>query len=195
MQIVNLNLFSAEITALQKFYTNDLDFELNDINRSYFSVKIGNSILKFTKRQFDLVSNYILVIKVSKEKFQFLSNNEKIVFVNEKIEALNSNYLIVKDQQSNLIIFIESEFDKIQSVFFVADKIDNIVSKLISSNLESYIGDTNTIEHKYFIIHNSVNSLITKHGIEISPFSINFTIEGSPKSIIFNGKDVVVTNF
>ncbi len=112
MQITELKIFSADIAAQKKFYTQVLDFQLKKETSQSISLKIGHSILTIEKGKTNPAYHFAFNIpsNQAKEALYWLQKRVKIL-KNEQEEiiyfdAWQAEAIYFYDADQNLVEFI-----------------------------------------------------------------------------------------
>ncbi|MCX6146152.1 MAG: VOC family protein [Candidatus Kapabacteria bacterium] len=123
MKIKNLNLFTNELEKLQEFYSQILGLELFETNKSFFSIKIGFSVLKFSKRQKGISSKYHFAINIPPNKLA-----DAKIWLEERV------FLMLNPKNAEEIIFFPNWNAK--SLFFY-DTVGNIIEIISRQEIEN----------------------------------------------------------
>lgn len=127
MKIKNLNLFTNELEKMQEFYTQVLGLELFEINKAYFSIKFGYSILKFSKRQKGIASKYHFAINIAPNKL-----DEAKLWLEERV------FLMLDPKNAEEIIIFKDWNAK--SIYFY-DSVGNIIELIAREEIENSLDE------------------------------------------------------
>lgn len=105
-------LYTNEIKQLKRFYRNVLNFPINEMTETQFSVQIGKSVITFIEQKEK--ANYHFAINIPGNQFTIIKNwisNNYPLEINEGLDEIyhvqfNADSFYIKDPSGNLIEFI-----------------------------------------------------------------------------------------
>ncbi|MBT4776007.1 MAG: glyoxalase [Crocinitomicaceae bacterium] len=122
MKIIELTLYTNEISNQLKFYSSILGFKIIEESTSSFSVQVGHSKLTFKESEKSFIYHYCFLIPSNK--------------LNESIEWLNKRVAIISYENGRVIEPASKEWNA-DSVYFL-DPAGNILEFIVRYDLNNF---------------------------------------------------------
>lgn len=222
MKIKTLNLFTNVLETQKEFYSEVLGLELLDVNKAYFTVRIGETMLKFQNRQKEIPSRYHFAInipanqieeaKIWLEEHVFLMLDPKTADEIFTSAGLNAKSIYFYDIAGNIIELIAREGLSNSSESFSLESLKCIseigipsgnvkqVSELLKSKLS--LEEFNKESDELFSLGDSEGAFVviqeknlwypTPFESEGHPFSCSIETANGDFNLIYNGKKLVL---
>jgi len=222
MKIKTLNLFTNVLDTQKEFYSEVLGLELLDVNKAYFTVRIGETMLKFQNRQKEIPSRYHFAINIPSnqiaeakawlEEHVFLMLDPKTADEIFTSSGLNAKSIYFYDIAGNIIELIAREGLENSSEGFSLESLKCIseigipsgnlpnVSELLQSKLNFDIFNKESEELFSFGDSEGAFVLIKEKNLwyptpfesEGHPFSCLIETQNGDYNLIYNGKKLVL---